>query len=73
MIMAEVRIDDESPWDTKLFNCSHKQFSAMANRRYVAVGKTLEIPTGTIIQYLRKIAGWNELPDGGFIRPKHYK
>mgnify|MGYP007124354798 CR=1 FL=1 len=43
MILAEVKVKDEDAWDYRLYNCSLSSFRAMANRRYVAVGRVAEI------------------------------
>jgi hypothetical protein len=72
MIMAEVKYKDGGDWDTRLYNCSMSQFQSMADKRFVAVGKVLELPTGSIVQYLRRMAGWNEVEAGRYVRPKHY-
>ena len=72
MILAEIKVNDDDEWQTKLYNCSWSQFRSMADRRFVAVGKTLELPTDAIIDMIRRRAGWNEVEPGKFIRPSHY-
>jgi hypothetical protein len=72
VILAEIKVNDGEEWQTKLYNCSYSQFRSMANKRFVAVGKTLELPTGTIIDFLRERAGWKEVKPGEYLRPKHY-
>jgi hypothetical protein len=68
IILAEVKYKDGGDWDTRLYNCSRSQFNSMAEKRFVAVGKVLELPTGSVIQYLRRMADWNEVKPGTYNR-----
>jgi hypothetical protein len=58
--MAEIKVNDNSEWETRLFNCNTAQFRAMANRRFVAIGKQIEIPVEALINMLRKNIGWDK-------------
>lgn len=60
MIMAEVKVNDDKPWETRLYNCNTLQFRAMAQRRFVAIGRQIEFPAEEIISTLRKNLGWDK-------------
>ena len=56
MILAEIKIKDQDPWEYRLYNCSLSSFRAMANRRYVAIGRVAEI--GNIAKVMACNLGW---------------
>ena len=56
MILAQVRVKDGEPFQNRLFNCSIAQFRVMADKRYVAVGKTIILLD--IADFLARQFGW---------------
>jgi uncharacterized spore protein YtfJ len=60
MILAEVKINDGEEFITKLFATSMTLFQKMADKRYVAVGRTIEFDEKVIIDSLRKTVGWEK-------------
>lgn len=54
MILAEVKTKDGEKFIWKLFNCSFTQFTVMANKRYVAIGRVTEIDTDELIKIAAK-------------------
>jgi len=57
-ILAEVKVRDGDEWDVRLFNCSWEAFRSMANKRFVAVGRTTEVPD--LPNFLARYIGWIE-------------
>ena len=60
MIIAEVKKDDKSEWETRLFNCSVEAFYSMASKRFVDIGRIDSVPFEVIIGALRRSLGWDK-------------
>lgn len=58
MIIAEIKVSDETEWEVRLFNSSLTAFRNMANYRFVAVGRVMEISTEEIIKVVKNNLGW---------------
>lgn len=56
MVLAEVKREDDSEWEVKLFNMSLSQFRSMANKRYVAIGRIMNIED--VAYVLARSYGW---------------
>lgn len=52
MILAEVKRNDEEEFYFKLFNGSIAQFRAVAERRYIKLGRIVQISDSLIIEIL---------------------
>lgn len=52
MILAEVKVDDESPKEWKLFDLSYTQFHKLVNKKFVALYRNVELESGELIKLL---------------------